>query len=105
MERKFVENIDVAEDIIVYAKLPKVFYIPTPVGNYSPDWAMSFKEGEIKHIYFIVETKGSLSSLQIRPIEQAKIDFAKKLFDSLSNEKLKYGKIDSFEHLIDLIKK
>ena len=105
VERKFVENIDVAEDIIVYAKLPKGFYIPTPVGNYSPDWAISFKEGEIKHIYFIAETKGSLSSLQIRPIEQAKIDSAKKLFDSLSNEKLKYEKIDSFEHLIDLIKK
>jgi len=49
VERKFVENIDVAEDIIVYAKLPKGFYIPTPVGNYSPDWAISFKEGEIKH--------------------------------------------------------
>jgi len=105
VERKFVENIDVAEDIIVYAKLPKGFYIPTPVGNYSPDWAISFKEGEIKHIYFIAETKGSLSSLQIRPIEQAKIDSAKKLFDSLSNEKLKYEKIDSFENLIDLIKK
>ena len=103
VERNFVENVDNCADVIVYAKLPKGFYIPTPVGNYSPDWAISFKEGSVKHIYFIAETKGSLSSLQLKPIESAKIESAKILFDSLSNENLKYDKVDSFECLIDLI--
>lgn len=103
VERNFVEQVDNCADVIVYAKLPKGFYIPTPVGNYSPDWAISFKEGTVKHIYFIAETKGSLSSLQLKPIETAKIESAKILFDSLSNENLKYDKVDSFEYLIDLI--
>jgi len=102
VERNFVEQVDNCADVIVYAKLPKGFYIPTPVGNYSPDWAISFKEGTVKHIYFIAETKGSLSSLQLKPIETAKIESAKTLFDSLSNENLKYDKVDSFECLIDL---
>ena len=103
VERNFVEQVDNCADVIVYAKLPKGFYIPTPVGNYSPDWAISFKEGTVKHVYFIAETKGSLSSLQLKPIETAKIESAKILFDSLSNENLKYDKVDSFECLIDLI--
>ena len=103
VERKFVEQVDNCADVIVYAKLPKGFYIPTPVGNYSPDWAISFKEGTVKHVYFIAETKGSLSSLQLKPIETAKIESAKILFDSLSNENLKYDKVDNFECLIDLI--
>ena len=103
VERNFVEQVDNCADVIVYAKLPKGFYIPTPVGNYSPDWAIAFKEGTVKHIYFIAETQGSLSSLQLKPIETAKIESAKTLFDSLSNENLKYDKVDSFECLIDLI--
>ena len=57
----------------VYAKLPKGFHIPTPVGNYSPDWAIAFKEGTVKHVYFVAETKGSMSSLDLREIEKGKI--------------------------------
>ena len=54
--------------------------IPTPVGNYSPDWAIAFYEGKVKHIFFVAETKGTMESLELRPIEQAKISCAKKLF-------------------------
>jgi type III restriction enzyme len=69
-ERKFVEELDTAEEVCVYAKLPKGFHIPTPVGNYSPDWAIAFNEGTVKHIYFIAETKGTMESLQLKPIER-----------------------------------
>ena len=74
VERKFAENLDGAEEVFIYAKLPKGFYIPTPVGHYSPDWAIVFHEGKVKHIYFVAETKGTMESLNLRPIEKAKID-------------------------------
>jgi len=77
IERRFVQDLDVASEVCVYAKLPKGFHIPTPVGNYSPDWTIAFYEGTVKHIFFIAETKGTIDSLSLRPIEQAKISCAK----------------------------
>lgn len=103
-ERKFVNNIDTAKEVAVYAKLPKGFHIPTPVGNYSPDWAIAFQEGEVKHIYFVAETKGSMSSMDLREIEKSKISCAEKLFDQISTSNVKYGKVDSFETLMDIVK-
>ena len=44
-------------------------FLPTPVGDYNPDWAISFKKGKVKHIYFVAETKGSMSSMSLRQIE------------------------------------
>ena len=85
---------------MVYAKLPRGFKIPTPVGNYTPDWAIAFEKGSVKHIFFIAETKGDMSSLSLRPIEQAKISCAKKLFNSLSNQDLVYHEVDSYEKLM-----
>ena len=104
VERRFAEDLDNAEEVAVYAKLPKGFYIPTPVGNYSPDWAIAFKQGTVKHVYFIAETKGSMSSLQLRKIEEAKIDCASKLFASLSNKDIVYGKVDSFATLLGILR-
>lgn len=104
VERKFVENLDISDEIAVYAKLPKGFHIPTPVGNYSPDWAIAFVEGKVKHIYFIAETKGSMSSMELREIEKNKIACAEKLFAQLSTNEVKYGKIDSYEKLMSLVK-
>lgn len=77
IERRFAEDLDAAEEVCVYAKLPRTFQIPTPVGNYSPDWAIAFYEGTVKHIFFIAETKGTMETLNLRPIEQAKISCAK----------------------------
>ena len=88
----------------VYAKLPKGFHIPTPVGNYSPDWAIAFEKDKVKHIYFIAETKGSMSSMELREIEKNKIACAEKLFEQLSNSGVKYGKIDSYDTLMSLVK-
>jgi Restriction endonuclease len=89
----------------VYAKLPKGFHIPTPVGNYSPDWAIAFEQGKVKHIYFVAETKGSMSSMELRQIEKDKIACTEKLFEQLSTSEVKYGKIDSFETLMSKVMK
>ena len=102
-ERRFVEDLDAAEEVCVYAKLPKGFHIPTPVGNYSPDWAIAFNEGTVKHIYFIAETKGTMESLQLKPIEQAKISCAKKLFNEISSSKVRYHDVDSYQSLLSIM--
>lgn len=104
IERRFAEDLDAAEEVCVYAKLPRTFQIPTPVGNYSPDWAIAFYEGKVKHIFFIAETKGTMESLNLRPIEQAKISCAKKLFNQLSTSRVKYHDVDSYQSLLNIMK-
>lgn len=103
IERKFAEDLDAAEEVCVYAKLPRTFQIPTPVGNYSPDWAIAFYEGRVKHIFFVAETKGTMESLNLRPIEQAEISCAKKLFNEMSTSKVKYYDVDSYQSLLDIM--
>ncbi len=105
IERKFAEDLDAAEEVCVYAKLPRTFQIPTPVGNYSPDWAIAFYEGKVKHIFFVAETKGTMESLSLRPIEQAKISCAKKLFNEISNSKVVYHDVDSYQCLLNVMNK
>lgn len=105
VERKFAESMDGSEEVFIYAKLPRGFRIPTPVGDYSPDWAIVFHEGKVKHIYFVAETKGTLESLNLRPIEKAKIDCAKKLFARLSGGLVTYDHVDSFETLLNKVMK
>ncbi len=104
VERKFAEDLDAADEVCVYAKLPRTFQIPTPVGNYSPDWAIAFYEGKVKHIFFVAETKGTMDSLNLRPIEQAKISCAKKLFNEMSTSKVRYHDVDSYQSLLDVMR-
>lgn len=103
IERRFAEDLDAASEVCVYAKLPKGFHIPTPVGNYSPDWAIAFNEGAVKHIYFVAETKGTMESLNLRPIEQAKISCAKKLFNEISTNDVRYHDVDSYQSLLNIM--
>lgn len=103
IERRFAEDLDAAGEVCVYAKLPKGFHIPTPVGNYSPDWAIAFYEGTVKHIYFVAGTKGTMESLNLRPIEQAKIACAKKLFNEISTENVRYHDVDSYQKLLEVM--
>ena len=102
-ERAFVNELDASAEVVVYAKLPKGFFIPTPVGDYNPDWAIAFKEGAVKHIYFIAETKGSMSSMDLRRIEACKIDCARKFFAKLTSEQVKYDVVDSYGKLMELV--
>ncbi len=108
VERAFVKELDTSSEVVVYAKLPRGFLIPTPVGDYNPDWAISFKEGTVKHIYFVAETKGSMSSLKLREIEQIKIECARKFFDELNQkitiDNVKYDVVDSYVRLLDLVR-
>ena len=101
IERRFAEDLDNAEEVCVYAKLPKGFYIPTPVGNYSPDWAIAFNEGTVKHIYFVAETKGSLDSMQLRGVEKAKIDCARTLFNKMSTSSVRYEHVTDYRDLLN----
>jgi len=104
IERDFVEELDTGKEVVVYAKLPKSFFIPTPVGNYNPDWAIAFNENDVKHVYFVAETKGSMSSLELREIEQAKIKCATEFFETIATAKVKYDVVDSFGKLMDLVR-
>ncbi len=103
IERQFAEDLDGASEVCVYAKLPKGFSIPTPVGNYSPDWAIAFNEGTVKHIFFIAETKGTMESMQLRPIEKAKISCARKLFNEISTDNVVYHDVDSYQSLLNIM--
>jgi type III restriction enzyme len=102
-ESRFAVNLDKDSAVTVFVKLPKSFYINTPVGNYSPDWAIAFKEGSVKRIYFVAETKGSMSSLELRKIEEAKINCARKHFAKIGAELVMYDKIDSYETLLNKV--
>ena len=109
-ERKFVEELDGADEVVVYAKLPDRFQIPTPFGSYNPDWAIAFNKDKVRQIYFVAETKGSMLDSDLREKEKRKIDSAKKFFATLNQENqsleevVHYSVIDSFGSLIKLVK-
>jgi type III restriction enzyme len=109
VERSFVEKLDVSDEVVVYSKLPRGFFIPTPVGDYNPDWAIAFRDDttKIKHVYFVAETKGSMSTLQLKGVENAKIDCAKKFFASLNHKAghdgVKYDVVDSYDSRLFLL--
>ena len=107
VEREFVKELDTSSEVVVYAKLPRGFLIPTPVGDYNPDWAISFKEGSVKHIYFVAETKGSMSSMELRAIEHTKIECARKFFAEVNRkidpEHVKYDVVTSYGKLMEIV--
>lgn len=103
-ERKFAEELDAANEVCVYAKLPRTFKIPTPVGNYAPDWAIAFNDNMgVKHVFFIAETKGSMDSMQLKGVEKAKIECAKKLFNNISTSKVRYHEVSGYSEMLDAI--
>ncbi|CCI53552.1 type III restriction-modification system endonuclease [Nostocoides jenkinsii] len=105
VERSFVEKLDVSDEVVVYSKLPRGFSIPTPVGDYNPDWAIAFRDDttKIKHVYFVAETKGSMSTLQLKGVETAKIECARKFFNSLDKTDVKYDVVTDYTELMQLV--
>jgi type III restriction enzyme len=107
-EREFAQELESSPDVAVYAKLPRGFLIPTPVGDYNPDWAVAFQKGSVRHIYFVAETKGTMSTLVLRPVEQSKIACAKKFFSALgsqqSTDKIRYDVLTSYGDLLRLVR-
>lgn len=104
-EKEFAEELDTSKEVAVYVKLPNSFFIPTPIGHYNPDWAIAFYEGKVKHIYFIAETKGSMSTLQLRGIEDAKIQCARKHFEALNSNNIKYDVVTGYKDLMEIVMK
>ena len=104
-EHDFAAELDTDTNVAIYVKLPCAFHIATPVGNYTPDWAIAFYEGTVKHIYFVAETKGSMSSMQLKLIEQSKIHCAREHFKAISNENVVYDVIDTYQALLNKVMK
>jgi type III restriction enzyme len=102
-ERDFAKELDVSREVAVYVKLPDGFFISTPVGHYNPDWAIAFKEGTVKHIYFVAETKGSMDTMELRGIEDAKIHCAREHFKAISGDNVIYDVVDSYQALMDKV--
>ena len=102
-EKAFAESVDTSKEVAVYVKLPKGFFISTPVGKYNPDWAIAFHEGQVKHIYFVAETKGSMSTMQLREIEKAKIHCAREHFKAIGTDSVVYDVVDSYAALLDKV--
>ena len=106
VERSFVDELDTSAEVAVYAKLPRGFFIPTPVGDYNPDWAIAFTENSVKHVYFVAETKGTLSSLELKGVEQAKIECARKFFDAIrekNRDDVRYDVVTDYGQLMQLV--
>ena len=104
-EKKFAEKLDNSNDVAVYVKLPGGFKISTPVGDYNPDWAIAFHEGQVKHIFFVAETKGTMDSLELREAESAKIACAREHFRTISTQSVQYDVVDTYEHLLEKVMK
>jgi type III restriction enzyme len=105
-ERDFATQLEShIQEVEVYVKLPRGFYISTPLGKYNPDWAIAFYEGKVKHVYFVVETKGNMSSLELREIEAAKAHCAREHFKAISGGNVVYDVVDSYDRLWDLVRK
>ena len=103
-EKDFAQALEKASEVCVYAKLPRSFQIPTPVGNYAPDWAIAFEKDKVKHVFFVAETKGTMDSMMLRPVEKAKIECAKKLFLEASNGKVHYAHVATYQDLLNAVR-
>jgi type III restriction enzyme len=102
VEKNFAISFENNEMVKVYAKLPGFFKIETPLGSYNPDWAVVIeKDGEEK-LYFVVETKSSLFTDALRPVEQAKIDCGKAHFDALGDD-IAFIKATKMEDVEDVV--
>ena len=108
-EKPFAEMLEAENDVEVYTKLPRGFYINTPMGHYNPDWAVVFREGTVKHIYFIAETKGksqhALKSANLRGTEYSKIECARRHFASISDSTVKYDVVTTYADMYNIVTK
>lgn len=103
IEKNLAGKMDINENVELYIKLPSGFYINTPMGKYNPDWAITFKEGSVKHIYFVAEAKGDTSDIQLRGVEKAKIECARRHFAKISNSTVKYSVVSSYTELMTAV--
>lgn len=103
IEADFAKALENSTEVVVYAKLPKSFYISTPVANYSPDWAIVFDKDKVRQIYFVTETKGSDSDMELREIEKLKIHCATEHFKEISGNEVRFEKVSGYDKLLEII--
>lgn len=103
IEKEFAKSLESDASVIVYAKLPRSFKIPTPIENYSPDWAIVLDKDNTRHIYFIAETKGSNEEKDLREIEKLKIHCAREHFKAIAGTDIKFGVVKDFEKLSEIV--
>lgn len=101
IEKPFAEELELSADVETYVKLPTEYKISTPYGNYSPDWAVVFKDNDQLNVYFIAETKGTEDPTELREVEQGKIECARKHFKAISDGKVRYYMVKSFLSLVE----
>ena len=99
IEANFAQELEAQNEVIVYAKLPKSFFVPTPVANYSPDWAIVIDKDTERHVYFVAETKGSDSDQDLREIERLKIHCAERHFQAIGEKKVIFKKVATYASL------
>lgn len=105
-EKNFAESLEYEDDVVVYTKLPNGFYINTPMGKYNPDWAVTFREGSVKHVYFVAESKGNdLQGSQLRGSEESKIECARRHFKAISDNGYIYDVAKDYKSLYDIVTK
>ncbi|MBQ3283298.1 MAG: hypothetical protein IJH42_05540 [Atopobiaceae bacterium] len=102
-ERRFAEDLDAASEVMVYAKLPRTFQMPTPVGSYAPDWAIAFRKGSVRHVFFVAETKGTMDTMEISGVEKGKIACAERLFDEASTSDVRYHQVADYDDLLQYV--
>ena len=83
-ERKFAEALETNDGVVLYAKLPSWFKVPTSLGPYNPDWTILFEQDGTQRLYFVVETKRSLFTNDLRSKEDAKIKYGEAHFSALA---------------------
>lgn len=106
IEKSFAESLENEDDVVVYTKLPGGFYINTPMGKYNPDWAVAFREGSVKHVYFVAETKGNdIEASQLRKSEDAKIECARRHFAAISTGEVVYSVVKTYQDLYNAVTK
>ena len=94
-EKRFAENADRNDTVKFFFKLPDTYSIATPAGQYTPDWAVVVENGDHNQVYFVAETKGDTSDLQLREVEKAKIKCARRHFSVISSAAVKYSAVSS----------
>ena len=105
-EKNFADALEHEDDVVVYTKLPNGFYINTPMGKYNPDWAVAFREGSVKHVYFVAESKGNdLQGSQLRGSEESKIECARRHFKAISDNGYIYDVAKDYKSLYDIVTK
>jgi type III restriction enzyme len=102
-ERTFAEQLEKNEAIKVYAKLPGWFKVPTPLGPYNPDWAVLVDKDGAERLYFVVETKSSLFTDDLRDKESAKIKCGEAHFAELGTHNAPAAQFLKATNLNDLL--